>query len=151
MPDYTSRPRQTRRVGNVVTTEVPGLAVSLRRSGIAVNTQLRLLDGEVRETTVMLPDALATLILKARVRTVRDETRDAADLWRCLEIAAADSVTPETVDGEPGAGDLRRLLHRELGPDGTSLDAITHGLQGDAAARIRTRIRSLLADVIDVA
>ena len=148
VPAYTSRPRHTRRVGNVVTTEVPGLAVSLRRSGIAVDTQLRLLDGEVRETTVMLPDALATLILKARARTVRDEARDAADLWRCLEIAAADGVTPETVDSEPGADDLRTLLNRELGPDGTSLDTITQGLQGDAAARLRTRIRSLLADAI---
>ena len=148
MPAYTSRPRHTRRVGNVVTTEVPGLAVSLRRSGIAVNTQLRLLDGEVLETTVMLPDALATLILKARARTVRDEARDAADLWRCLEIAATDGVTPETVDSEPGADDLRTLLNRELGPDGTSLDTITQGLQGDAAARLRTRIRSLLADAI---
>lgn len=95
----------------------------------------------------MLPDALATLVLKARVRTVRDEERDAQDLWRCLEIAAAEGVTPELVNAEGGTG-LRDLLQRELGPGGASLSAITHGLEDDAAARLRTRIRSLLADVI---
>ena len=150
IPAYTSRPRQTKRVGNVVTTEVPGLAVALRRPGIAIDAELHLTSGEVHETTIMLPDALATLVLKARVRTVRDEERDAQDLWRCLEIAAADGVTPELVDAEGGAG-LRDLLHRELGPGGASLSAATRGLQDDAGARLRTRIRSLLADAIGTA
>lgn len=129
IPAYTSRPRQTKRVGDVVTTEVPGLAVALRRPGIAIDAELRLTSGEVRETTILLPDALATLVLEARVRTVRDEERDAQDLWRCLEIAAADGVTPELVDAEGGAG-LRDLLHRELGPGGASLGAATRGLTG---------------------
>ena len=57
----------------------------------------------------------------------------------------------ELFAGDPGADDLRILLNRELGPEGTSLDTITQGLQGDAAAQLRTRIRSLLADVIGVA
>ena len=104
------------------------------------------MSGEVREATIMLPDALATLVLKARVRTVRDEERDAQDLWRCLEIAAVEGVTPELVNTEDGT-DLRDLLDRELGLGGAPLNAATRGLQ-DAAARLRTRIRSLLADVI---
>ena len=147
VPAYTSRPRQTKRVGYVVTTEVPGLAVALRRPGIAIDAELRLTNGERRDARITIPDALAMLILKARVRTIRDEERDAQDLWRCLEIAAADGVTPEVVDTEDAA-DLRELLQRELGPGGASLGAITGGLQDDAAARLRTRIRSLLADVI---
>jgi hypothetical protein len=130
-----------------VTTEVPGLAVALRRPGIAIEVVLRLANGDMREATVTVPDALAMLILKARVRTVRDEERDAQDLWRCLEIAAADGVTPEIVDAED-ATDLRQLLIRELGPGGAALDAITRGSQVEAAARLRTRIRALLADVI---
>jgi hypothetical protein len=89
------------------------------------------------------------LTLKVRVGSVRDEERDAQDLWRCLEIAAADRVTPAVVDAEDVA-DLRDLLQRELGPGGASLSAITHGLQDEAAARLRTRIRSLLADAIGV-
>jgi hypothetical protein len=134
-------------VGQVVTTEVPGLTVALRRPGIAIHAELRLTNDDARETTIVLPDAFATLVLKARARTVRDEERDAQDLWRCLEVAAADGVTPALVDAEE-VGDLRELLHRELGPGGASLGAITRGLTDDAAARLRTRIRSLLADVI---
>ncbi len=150
IPAYTSRPRQTKRVGEIVTTEVPGLAVALRRSGIAIDAKLQLTNGQVREATIMLPDALATLVLKALVRTVRDEERDAQDLWRCLEIANADGVTPALVDTEAGT-DLRDLLHRELGPGGASLATVTRGLQDDAAARLRTRIRALLADVTGTA
>lgn len=147
IPAYTSRPRHTKRVGGVVTTEVPGLAVALRRPGTSVDAELRLTTGAICETRIMLPDALATLELKARVRTVRDEERDAQDLWRCLEIAANDGVTPELVDAEGGAG-LRELLYQELGVGGASLSAVSRGLQDNAAARLRTRIRSLLADVI---
>lgn len=150
IPSYTSRPRHTKRVGDVVTTEVPGLAVALRRPGITIEAELRLTNGELRGATIMLPDALAMLILKAQARTVRDEERDAQDLWRCLEIAVADGVTPEAADTE-GGSDLRDLLQRELGPGGASLGAVTLGLQADAAARLRTRIRALLLDVIGAA
>lgn len=91
------------------------------------------------------------LTLKTLVRGVRQEDRDAQDLWRCLEIAAAEGITPEIVAGEPGGAELRELLQRELGPDGASLNAITGDLQSDAAAQLRTRIRSLLADVTGAA
>jgi hypothetical protein len=149
IPSYTSRPRHTKRVGDVVTTEVPGLAAALRRPGITIEAELRLTNGELRATTIVVPDALAMLILKAQVRTVRDEERDAQDLWRCLEIAAADGVTPEAVTAE--GADLCVLLQRELGPRGASLGAVTRGLQPDAAARLRTRIRALLLDAIGAA
>jgi hypothetical protein len=66
IPSYTSRPRHTKRVGDVVTTEVPGLAAALRRPGITIEAELRLTNGERRGTTIMLPDALAMLILKRR-------------------------------------------------------------------------------------
>ena len=143
IPAYTSRPRQNRRVGDIVTTEVPGLAVALQRPAVSVDAELRLTRGDAREAMIMLPDAYAMLVLKARVRTVRNEERDAQDLWRCLEIAAADGVTSELIDPE-----LRTLLHRELGPGGNTLAAVTRGLQDEAAARLRTRIRALLTDVI---
>lgn len=150
VPSYTSRARHTVRIGDVVTTEVPGLAVALRRPGVEVRAQLRLTNGDDHEVTVTLPDALATLELKARARGVRNEDRDAEDLWRCLEIAAADGVTPELLNSEGGDG-LSDILHRELGPDGASTALVTRGLQPEIAARLRTRIRALLADVTGTA
>lgn len=59
---------------HVVTTEVP-TRISLHRSGIAINTRLRMRSVEVHETTAILSRALATLGLKSIVRTVRDEIR----------------------------------------------------------------------------
>ncbi len=147
VPAYTSRTRHTVRVGDVVTTEVPGLATALLRPGVALDATLRLSDGTVRATTITLPDAYATLVLKARARTVRSENRDAEDLWRCLEIAAADGVNPDFVP--PDDPDrLRETLHRELGPGGPALEILTSALQRDEAARLRTRIRALLHDVV---
>lgn len=147
VPTYTSRTRHTVRVGDVVTTEVPGLATALRRPAVALDATLRLSDGTTRATTITLPDAYATLVLKARARTVRSEHRDAEDLWRCLEIAAADGVTPDDVPAnDPDR--LREVLHRELGPGGPALQLVTSDLRSDAAARLRTRIRALLHDVV---
>ncbi|MGQ0825472.1 MAG: hypothetical protein ACT4OX_10680 [Actinomycetota bacterium] len=147
IPAYTSRARRDRRVGDIVTTEVPGLAVALRRPAISVDAELRLSTGDTRHAVITLPDALSLLVLKARIRTVRNEERDAQDLWRCIEIAAADGVTPDLIDVEDMT-ELRDLLRRELGPGGSALPAITRGLQDDPAARLRTRIRALLAEVI---
>jgi hypothetical protein len=128
---------------------VPGLAVALRRPALRVDADLRLTSGEVRNATLTLPDAYSLLVLKARVRTVRDEDRDAQDLWRCLEIAAADGVAPDVIDGEDGI-ELRDLLRRELGPGGIALPTITQELQEESAARLRTRVRALLAEVLGI-
>jgi hypothetical protein len=86
VPAYRSRARDTVKVGDVVTTEVPGLGDALRRPGIKTEVRVVLTDGSSLTTTVVMPDAASTLGLKAWARTVRDEERDAQDLWRCLEI-----------------------------------------------------------------
>ncbi len=87
---YQTRVRDTVRVGDVVTTEVPGLAEALRRPGDVVDIVLT--DGSPLSTSVLIPDAASTLGLKAWARTVREESRDAEDLWRCFEIALADGI-----------------------------------------------------------
>lgn len=151
VPAYRSRARDTVRVGDVVTTEVPGLAEALRRPAVPIDAELRLTDNRALRTTIVLPDAVGTLALKARVRSVRSQTRDAEDLWRCLEIAAADGVTPEMFDGDEALEELRGILWRELGPAGYALPAVTDELQQEPAAHLRTRIRALLAEVIGIA
>ena len=62
-----------------------------------------LTDGTTRSTKVSLPDAVGMLALKAMVRTVRAEARDAEDLWRCLEVDAADGVEPSIFDSSEPA------------------------------------------------
>ena len=98
----------------------------------------------------MIPDAASTLGLKAWVRTVRTEDRDAEDLWRCLEIALAEGVTAHTLHDDPSLGEIVPILQRELGPGGAALEVITRGLTDDAATRRRTRIRALLTEVAGI-
>lgn len=148
VPAYRSRSRHTVTVGDIVTTEVPGLAEALRRPGVTIQAEMRLTDDSALHAKVVLPDAVGTLALKAHARLVRNESRDVEDLWRCLEIAAVDGVTPEMFDGDEPLRELRKMLWRELGPGGAGLPPLTAGLQQEPAARLRTRLRGLLADVI---
>jgi len=150
VPTYRTRARNTVRVGAVVTTEVPGLAEALRRPGIALDIEMHLTDETQHRALVVIPDAIGTLALKAGARTVRNETRDAEDLWRCLEVAAAEGVSPMDFE-DPALSGLQRLLVHELGDGGSSLPVLTAGLQDDAAARMRTRLRALLAEVVGIA
>ena len=113
VPTYRTRARDTVRVGGVVTTEVPGLAEALRRPGVRIDAELRLTDHSVLHTSVVLPDVVGTLALKARVRSVRNETRDAEDLWRCLEVAAADGVT---ANGGPPDDAVSALINLGIKP-----------------------------------
>lgn len=62
--------------------------------------------------------------------------------------AAADGVTPEMIHGDGALEELRGILWRELGPAGHSLPALTDELQQEPAARLRTRMRALLAEMI---
>ncbi len=148
IPTYRSRARDTVTVGSVVTAEVPGLAEALRRPAVAVDVELRLTDGGTLSTTAVLPDAVGMLALKTLVRTVRTEARDVEDLWRCLEIAAADGVKPTTFDATEPLRQLRTALWRELGPDGAALGSLTAGLKDHPAAQLRTRVRALLTEVV---
>lgn len=150
IPTYRTRARHTVRVGDIVTTETPGLAVALQRPPVVIDAEFHLTDGTILHTEVVLPDAAGTLALKAGARTVRTETRDAQDLWRCLEIAAADGVTPDVFTCPGPFNDVARILHRELGPGGHSLPPLTAELHLDAAARLRTRLRALLAEVVGI-
>lgn len=150
VPSYRSRARDTVTVGSVVTTEVPGLAEALRRPAITAQVEMVLTDQSTLSTTVTLPDAVGMLALKAMVRTVRTEARDAEDLWRCLEVAAADGVEPAIFDSSEPLRRVRAMLWRELGPDGSALGVLTADLQNDPAARLRTRIRALLAETVGV-
>ncbi len=148
IPAYRTRARQNVRVGDHVTTEVPGLAVALKRRPVVVDAHFLLTDGRQLTATAVLPDAIGCLALKAGARTVRHDSRDVEDLWRCLEIAAAEGVRSEDFSGDSALADVARLLVREFGAGGTALPELTADLQPAAAARLRTRLRALVAEVV---
>ena len=151
VPAYRSLARDTVRIGDIVTTEVPGLAEARRRPGVTVDIDLALTDGSSLAPKVVIPDPAATLGLKAWARMVRNEDRDAEDLWRCLEIAQAAGVTAEVLRNDATLGQIIPILERELGPSGASIGVITGGLNEAEAARRPTRIRALLAEVAGIA
>ena len=148
IPSYTSRARNDVTVGDVVTTEVPGLADALRRPAVTVDLDIMLTDRTIMTTTVVIPDAASTMGLKAWARTVRTEDRDAEDLWRCLEIAHAAGVIAIDYMADPANDDVIAILRREFAADGPSLSVATRGLSELAKAQRSTRIRALLQSIV---
>lgn len=147
VPAYTSRARSSRQVGDVNTTEVPGLAEAFLAEPCIVNARFVLTDSVSFDATVALPDSKSMILLKAGARRVRHEDRDATDLWRCLEVAYLDGVTPADFNGDE-LPEVRRHLHSELGPGGAALTAITRDLSPEGTAKTETRIRALLSRIV---
>src|ERR1019366_8799642 len=142
IPAYTSRARSSRQVGEVNTTEVLGLAEAFLAEPWVVDAEFILINGEHLNARVLLPDPKSMILLKAGARRVRNEDRDATDLWRCLEVANADGVTAADFEGADLA-QIRTRLHRELGREGTALSVITRNLSSEAKGQTTTRIQAL--------
>jgi hypothetical protein len=98
---------------------------------------------------VLLPDSKSMILLKAGARRVRNEDRDATDLWRCLEVANADGVTAADFTTSDVA-QIRGLLQRELGRGGSALGIITRDLSPGAAGQTATRIQALLGRIVGI-
>jgi hypothetical protein len=110
---------------------------------------MHLTDGSQVEATVQIPDLIAMLVLKARVRSVRTETRDAEDLWRCIELVNTEFGIDVAAE-DPDLVAVLPILRAELGPGGASLPAITAGVAEGEAQRRRTRLLALLAAIDDL-
>ena len=147
IPAYTSRARSSRQVGEVNTTEVPGLAEAFLAEPCAVDAEFILTSGEHLSARVLLPDSKSMIRLKTGARRVRNEDRDATDLWRCLEVANADGVTAADFTTSDVA-QIRDLLQRELGRGGDALGIITRDLSPGAAGQTATRIQALLGRIV---
>lgn len=151
VPAYTSRVRDSLRVSDdLTTTEVPGLAEALRRPGINVLLELQRLNGTVVSAEVMLPDEASALVLKALVWQRRGVDKDAVDLWRMLEVAAAAGVSPGSFSDVAGAK-ASEIAKRSFGKvdDGAmkSMTSAQH-LSAQAAQRRHTRIQALIQRVL---
>ncbi len=150
IPSYTSRFRQNRRVGDdLVTTEVPGLAIALQRPAVNLDLEMHRLNDTVVRASICFPDEVSAIVLKALATTVRSKATDVVDLWRCLEVGLAAELEPEDFEFDDGQGAisiLRRLFRQSDGP-GMSALVEEQRLNASAATRRFTRIRALLGRV----
>ena len=75
---------------------------------------------------------------------------EVAEIVRRVVVAgiAVCGVEPSDFDHSATLRDLRLVLWRELGPGGAAVGTLAERLQDDAAARLRTRLRALLAEVV---
>lgn len=100
---------------DLVTTEVPGLAAALGRPPVIMALELRRMNGQMLNATLLFPDELSALVLKALATRVRGKPTDVTDIWRCLEIALAAGVGPEEFSrsGREEAATLIRTLRND--------------------------------------
>ena len=73
---------------------------------------------------------------------MRDEDRDARDLWTCMELIAAEDEV--RAFASPEFDEIRDQLDREFADDGPSMRIVTSGVAEAETHRRRTRIRGLV-------
>lgn len=142
-PSYEGRLLTNQPHGDLVVDEVPGLVFALNRAGTPVNVGVRLTTGHDLAVDVVLPDVVAAICLKAYSYIGRMSDRDAVDLWRLLEAAAAAGVTATGWPPGPTPREAATVLRKHFGQAGSPGLARTGASQAD-----RTRIRALVAHVI---
>lgn len=153
VPAYTSRARTNLRISDeVVTTEVPGLALALQRQPITMVLELHRLNGDMLTAELSFPDEVSALVLKCFATQVRRKATDVADVWRCLEVAFAAGIGPDNFaegDAADAAEIARALFDRRDGSGMTGL-AEEKQLSRSAADQRFTRLRALVARVIGI-
>jgi hypothetical protein len=152
VPAYTSRARQNVPVGaDLVTTEVPGLAIALARAPISLDLELQRLNGETLRVRLPFPDEVSALVLKCLATRVRAKATDVVDIWRCLEVAFAAGVGPQSFTQGMAAESADIIRGLFIRPDGPGMTALVREqrLSDQAADERFTRIRALIARVIE--
>lgn len=152
VPGNTSRARHTRRFGDhLVTTEVPGLSEAFQRPPVVLELDLTRLNGETRSARITIPDEPSALILKVMAWRLRSSSKDAVDVWRCLEIGVAAVVTQSDLFGK--TGDIVREVLR-LGVrrrDGRLVTDVVEarGLSIEAGDTLHTRLQAVVSRILD--
>jgi hypothetical protein len=147
VPAYTSRARQNVTVApELVTTEVPGLQTALARPVVELTLDLQRLSGSLSSVSLLFPDEVSALALKAFATTVRMKPTDITDVWRCLEICLAAGTDPAAFSHGTlaDAAAIIRELFTQNGPGMQTL-ADEQRLSKDAGGQRYTRIRALIA------
>jgi hypothetical protein len=151
IPAYTSRARQSVKVSeDLVTTEVPGLAVALARPPVTMTLELQRLNGQMLSANLLFPDELSALVLKSLATQVRNRPTDMTDIWRCLEIAFAAGVVPSDFDRSTHVEAARIIRDLFASHDSAGMIALAdeQSLSGQAADQRSTRVQALIARVV---
>jgi hypothetical protein len=151
VPAYTGRARENVQVGNdLFTTEVPGLQLALARPPVTITLELRRLNGEILQCELPFADEVSALVLKGLATRVRSKDTDISDIWRCLEIAFAAGIGPETFTGgvrAESANFIRSLFNSRRNAPMAALISGQH-LSAEAADVRFTRIKALIVRVL---
>ena len=153
LPAYDSRPRANKRVAGVIASQALGLALALQLPPLAMNLRLTHLDHSSIDVDLLFPNELAALAMKALVTTVRHKDTDIVDLWRCLEICQAAGARLGDLDRDEDlirAARITRGLFADINGVGMRSLAAYFALSRAGAIQRHTRIRALLANVLDV-
>ena len=94
-PSYTSRPRNPRKHGDLVSIEIKGLSEALNRPAVVAELTLVRLNKQDVHARILLPDEADALVLKALAWEARKAPKDAVDVWRLLEIVSRAPLGPE--------------------------------------------------------
>lgn len=153
IPTYTSRARENRRVGKeLVTIEVPGLAVALQRQPVELHLEMHRLNGTTLTARVLFPDEVSALVLKANATVVRSKATDVIDVWRCLEIGLAAGLGREDFDFDDGRAAAAVVRQLFADRDGRGMRSLIEAQRlSDLGARQRlTRIHALIGRLLGV-
>jgi hypothetical protein len=151
VPAYTSRPRENVQVAeDLFATEVPGLHQALARPPVTIDLEMRRLNGEVLQCELPFADEVSALVLKGLATKVRSKDTDIADIWRCLEIAFAAGVGPESFTGSVRAESAEVIRSLFSSRRNAPMSAFASGqrLSVDAVDARLTRTRALIARVL---
>jgi hypothetical protein len=111
---------------------------------------LRRLNGDVLTASLLFPDEVSALTLKALATRVRMKPTDIVDIWRCLEICFAAGVDADAVSHgvrAQGAAITRELFDSQ-GALGMQALIEQQRLSKAAANQRYTRIRALMARLL---
>lgn len=147
-PAFTSRSRENVSRGVFTVTEVPGLAIAMKAT-VKVGLRLVRLNGDASDVTVVLPDEVGCLILRAHAWRLRMQQRDAIDVWRALEIAHVAGVTREAFVGS--ARPAAEILRSGFGnADAAGIQAALSGRSlvptGPESSRVVALVRAVVGD-----
>lgn len=142
-PSYTGRHEPNRSHGELVVDEIPGLAYALARPARQITATVHLTNGADIATTILTPELIPALCIKALAYRSRFADKDALDLWRLLESAYAEHLTASDWPSRPTPMAAAEVLHRQFGrPDGAGIRGLTH----DRAQR--ARIQALVTHIV---